>query len=201
MQEWIISLMTSLGYLGICLLMFLENLFPPIPSELIMPLAGFNIAMGKMEFFPTIAAGIFGTVVGALPWYYLGQQLGEKRIKELANRYGKWLQISDRDIDKAKHWFDRYGERAVLIGRVVPGVRTLISLPAGMAAMPIFTFLIYTVIGTTIWVSFLTYGGYILGDRYTEIEHFLAPISKIILGLIVGIVIVWLLRKYLRSNR
>ena len=193
--------MTSLGYLGIGLLMFLENLFPPIPSELIMPLAGFNIAMGKMEFLPTISVGVFGTVIGALPWYYLGKQLGEKRIKKLADRYGKWLQISAKDIDKAKYWFDRYGERAVLIGRLVPGVRTLISLPAGMAAMPIITFLIYTTIGTIFWVSLLTYGGYILGDRYTEIEHFLAPVSKIILGLILGVVIVWLLRKYWRSNR
>jgi membrane protein DedA with SNARE-associated domain len=193
--------MTSLGYLGIGLLMFLENLFPPIPSELIMPLAGFNIAMGKMEFVPTIAVGVLGTVIGALPWYYLGQQMGEDRIKKLADRHGKWLQISAKDIDRAKHWFDRYGERAVLMGRLVPGVRTLISLPAGMADMPMFTFLIYSTIGTTFWISLLTYGGYILGDRYTEIEHWLAPVSKIILGLILGVVIVWFLRKYLRNQR
>jgi membrane protein DedA with SNARE-associated domain len=200
MQDWIIGLMTSLGYLGIGLLMFLENLFPPIPSELIMPLAGFNIAMGKMEFIPTIAVGVVGTVIGALPWYYLGQQLGEERIKKLADRYGKWLQISAKDIDRAKDWFDRYGERAVLLGRLVPGVRTLISLPAGMANMPMVTFLIYSTIGTTVWVSLLTYGGYVLGDRYTDIEHWLAPVSKIILGLILGFVIVWFLRKYLRNR-
>jgi membrane protein DedA with SNARE-associated domain len=201
MQDWIINLMTSMGYLGIGLLMFLENLFPPIPSELIMPLAGFNIAKGKMEFLPTITVGVVGTILGALPWYYLGQQLGEERIKKLLDRYGKWLGIAARDVDRAKSWFDRYGQFAVLMGRVIPGVRTLISLPAGMAKMPVLPFLIYSSIGTTLWVSLLTYGGYVLGDRYEDIEHFIDPISKIVLGLIVGFGVVWLLRKYLRNRQ
>jgi membrane protein DedA with SNARE-associated domain len=201
MQDWITNLMTSMGYLGIGLLMFLENLFPPIPSELIMPLAGFNIAKGKMEFLPTITVGVVGTILGALPWYYLGRQLGEERIKKLLDRYGKWLRISAKDVDRAKSWFDRYGQVAVLIGRVIPGVRTLISLPAGMAKMPVLPFLIYSSIGTTIWVSLLTYGGYVLGDQYENIEHLLAPVSKIVLGLIVGFVLVWFLRKYLLKNQ
>jgi membrane protein DedA with SNARE-associated domain len=200
MQDWITNLMTSMGYLGIGLLMFLENLFPPIPSELIMPLAGFNISQGKMEFLPTIAAGVLGTVAGAVPWYYLGSHLGEARIKKLVDRYGKWLGIFTKDVDKAKGWFDRHGEVAVLVGRLIPGVRTLISLPAGMAKMPIGPFLMYSTVGTALWVSLLTYAGYVLGDRYEDIEHFLAPFSKIILGLIVGMVAVWLLRKYLRSR-
>jgi membrane protein DedA with SNARE-associated domain len=200
MQDWITNLMTSMGYLGIGLLMFLENLFPPIPSELIMPLAGFNIAKGKMAFLPAIAAGTIGTVLGALPWYYLGCQLGEERIKKLVDRYGKWLRISVRDVDRAKGWFDRSGQFAVLIGRLIPGVRTLISLPAGMAKMPIVPFVLYSTVGTALWVSLLTYGGYILGDRYEDIEHFIAPFSKIILGLILGAVVVWLLRKYLKNR-
>jgi membrane protein DedA with SNARE-associated domain len=192
--------MTSMGYLGIGLLMFLENLFPPIPSELIMPLAGFNIAKGKMAFLPAIAAGTIGTVLGALPWYYLGGQLGEERIKKLVDRHGKWLRISVRDVDRAKGWFDRSGQFAVLIGRLIPGVRTLISLPAGMAKMPIAPFVLYSTVGTALWVSLLTYGGYVLGDKYEDIEHFIAPFSKIILGLILGAVAVWLLRKYLRNR-
>jgi membrane protein DedA with SNARE-associated domain len=200
MQDWITNLMTSMGYLGIGLLMFLENLFPPIPSELIMPLAGFNIAKGKMAFLPAIAAGTLGTVLGALPWYYLGCQLGEERIKKLVDRYGKWLRISVRDVDRAKGWFDRSGQFAVLIGRLIPGVRTLISLPAGMAKMPIAPFVLYSTVGTALWVSLLTYGGYVLGDKYEDIEHFIAPFSKIILGLILGAAVVWLLRKYLRNR-
>lgn len=192
--------MTSLGYFGIGLLMFLENLFPPIPSELIMPLAGFNIAKGKMAFLPVIAVGTIGTVLGALPWYYLGRQLDEEKLKKLLDRYGKWLRISARDVDRAKGWFDRSGQFAVLIGRLIPGVRTLISLPAGMAEMPIVPFLLYSTVGTVLWVSLLTYGGYVLGDKYEEIEHLLAPFSKIVLGMILGVALVWLLRKYLRSR-
>ncbi len=192
--------MTSMGYLGIGLLMFLENLFPPIPSELIMPLAGFNIAKGKMAFLPVIAAGTIGTVLGALPWYYLGCQLGEERIKKLVDRHGKWLRISVRDVERAKGWFDRSGHFAVLIGRLIPGVRTLISLPAGMAKMPIAPFILYSTVGTALWVSLLAYGGYVLGDKYEDIEHFIAPFSKIILGLILGAALVWLLRKYLRNR-
>jgi membrane protein DedA with SNARE-associated domain len=200
MEDWIIGLMTSLGYFGIGLLMFLENIFPPIPSELIMPLAGFNIAKGQMAFLPTIGVGVFGTILGALPWYYLGHLVSEERLIKLVDRYGKWLRISAKDIQRAQHWFDRYGQRAVLIGRLIPGVRTLISLPAGMANMPLLAFLIYSTIGTTLWVSFLTGAGYVLGDRYSEIEHFLAPVSKIVLGLIIGAIIVWFLRKYLRNR-
>jgi membrane protein DedA with SNARE-associated domain len=200
MQDWITNLMTSLGYFGIGLLMFLENLFPPIPSELIMPLAGFNIAKGKMAFLPVIAVGTIGTVLGALPWYYLGRQLDEEKLKKLLDRYGKWLRISARDVDRAKGWFDRSGQFAVLIGRLIPGVRTLISLPAGMAEMPIVPFLLYSTVGTVLWVSLLTYGGYVLGDKYEEIEHLLAPFSKIVLGMILGVALVWLLRKYLRSR-
>jgi membrane protein DedA with SNARE-associated domain len=200
MQEWITNLMTSMGYLGIGLLMFLENLFPPIPSELIMPLAGFNIAKGKMEFLPAIAAGTIGTVLGAFPWFYLGRQFSEERIKKLLDRYGKWLRISGKDIDKAQGWFTRFGPVAVLIGRLIPGVRTLISLPAGMAEMSLAPFLLYSTIGTTLWVSLLVYAGYLLGDNYEDIEGYLAPFSKIILGLIVGVILVWLLRKYLRSR-
>jgi membrane protein DedA with SNARE-associated domain len=200
MQEWIVSLMTSMGYWGLGLLMVLENIFPPIPSELIIPMAGFNVAAGKMEFLPAIVAGVGGSIVGTLPWYYLGQKLGEERIKKLADRYGKWLQISSKDIDRAAHWFDRYGAGAVLICRLVPGLRTVISLPAGIAEMPIVPFVAYSTIGTTAWVSLLVYGGYVLGDRYAEIEHLIAPASKIIFGLLLGAIAVWFLRKYLRNR-
>jgi membrane protein DedA with SNARE-associated domain len=107
MKEWVLSTMTSLGYWGIGLLMFAENLFPPIPSELIMPLAGFTVAQGKMNFALAVFAGVVGTILGALPWYYAGKIVGEQRIKRLADKYGKWVQVSSKDIDKAKGWFER----------------------------------------------------------------------------------------------
>lgn len=196
MTEWITQTMTSLGYLGIGLLMFLENLFPPIPSELIMPLAGFTIAQGKMSFIPAVLAGIIGTMVGALPWYYAGQLVGERRLRRFVDRYGKWLTLSGKDIDKANRWFNRHGAKTVLFCRLIPGVRTLISLPAGINQMPIALFLLYSTVGTALWVTLLTASGYFLGRNYSLVELYLAPVSKLILlGLIIAFVGWIILRK------
>lgn len=195
MVEWITNTMDSLGYWGIGILMFLENLFPPIPSELIMPLAGFTISQGKMEFAPAVFAGVMGTVIGALPWYYAGKILGEQRLKSLADRYGKWLTISSKDITKATGWFDRHGGKAVFFCRLVPGVRTLISLPAGISNMPILPFLLYSTIGTTLWVGLLTYAGYALGDNYELVDEYLAPVSKIVLAILIAAFVIWIVQK------
>ncbi|MGB3206737.1 MAG: DedA family protein [Crinalium sp.] len=195
MSEWITNTITSLGYLGIGLLMFLENLFPPIPSELIMPLAGFTVAKGRMELAPVILAGVIGTILGALPWYYVGKLVGEDNLKRLADKYGKWISVSSRDIEKADNWFEKHGEKAVLLCRLVPGVRTLISLPAGISSMPLVPFLIYSTIGTALWVSLLTIAGYALGGNYKIVEEYLGPVSKIVfVGLVVAFV-VWVVNK------
>lgn len=195
MLEWITNTMNSLGYLGIGLLMFLENLFPPIPSELIMPLAGFTVAQGKMQFAPVVVAGVVGTVLGALPWYYAGKLLGEERLKSLANRYGKWLGISAKDIGKARSWFNKHGNKAVFFGRLVPGVRTLISIPAGMSSMPLVPFLLYSTLGTLLWVGLLTYSGYALGNNYYVVEEYIGPVSKIVLVALIVAFVVWVIRR------
>ncbi|HEY9641837.1 MAG TPA: DedA family protein [Coleofasciculaceae cyanobacterium] len=200
MVEWITSTMQSLGYLGIGLLMFLENLFPPIPSELIMPLAGFTVAKGDMALVPAIAAGVIGTMLGAFPWYYMGKVLGEDQIKRWLDRHGKWLGISSEEINKSQRWFYRHGSKAVFFGRLVPGIRTLISLPAGFSKMPMSQFLIYSTLGTTAWVSLLTFAGYLLGDNYDQVDEYLAPVSKLVLlGLLIAFG-VWVVRKR-KSNR
>ena len=198
MAEWITNIMNSLGYLGIGLLMFLENIFPPIPSELIMPLAGFTVAQGKLNFGLVVLVGVLGTVLGALPWYYAGQILGEQRLKSLADKYGKWLTITSKDIEKARRWFDRRGGQAVFICRLVPGVRTLISLPAGISRMPLVPFLLYSTLGTLLWVGLLTYAGYALGNNYELVEEYLAPVSKIVLVTLVIAFILWLVRRNMR---
>ncbi len=200
MTEWIINTMTSLGYIGIALLMFLENLFPPIPSELIMPLAGFTVAQGKMEFIPAVIAGILGTVAGALPWYYLGKVISEARLAQLADKYGKWLTISAKDIEKANGWFNRHGNRAVLLCRLVPGVRTIISLPAGVNNMAIVPFLLYSTIGTALWVVFLTGAGYALGNKYELVEQYMGPVSKIVLVSLIIWFGLWLVRKQMAKK-
>ncbi len=200
MVEWITSTMTSMGYVGIALLMFAENLFPPIPSELIMPLAGFTVAQGKMNFVLAVVAGVVGTMLGALPWYYAGKLLGEERLKSLADKYGKWITISSRDIDKADNWFDRHGSKAVFFCRLVPGVRTLISLPAGLSEMHLVPFLIYSTIGSALWIVALTYAGYLLGDNYDRVDEYLGPVSKIVLvTLIIGFAL-WVGRRMMRRK-
>lgn len=195
MVEWITNTMHSLGYVGIGLLMFLENLFPPIPSELIMPLAGFTVAQGKMNFVLAVVAGVVGTVLGALPWYYAGKVLGEKRLRRLADQYGKWVAMSGNDLDKANAWFNKHGAKAVFFCRLVPGVRTVISLPAGISAMPIVPFLLFSTAGTTLWVLFLTGLGYLLGNNYYLVDDYLGPVSKLVLVALVAAFVFWVVKR------
>ncbi|MBU7581300.1 MAG: DedA family protein [Nostoc sp. TH1S01] len=203
MLEWITSTITSLGYVGIALLMFVENLFPPIPSELIMPLAGFTARAtpDRLNILGVFFAGLVGSVAGALVWYYPGKFLGEQRLKRWADKYGKWLTISSKDITKAKHWFDSQGSKAVLIGRLVPGIRTLISVPAGISDMPLLPFLFYTTLGSAAWVGLLTYSGYVLGSQYELVDKYLAPVSKIVLGILVLAFVVWVLKRRRKRTR
>lgn len=192
--------MDALGYWGIGLLMLLENLFPPIPSEVIMPLAGFTVAQGKMSLVPAIAAGTAGSIVGALPWYALGRWVGEARIARGVDRYGRWLGLSPADLARSRRWFEHHGNQAVFLGRLVPGVRTLISLPAGLEAMAIAPFLVYSTLGSALWVALLTGAGYLLGDRYDLVAAYLGPVAKIVLATAMGVAIVALLwRQWRRS--
>jgi membrane protein DedA with SNARE-associated domain len=200
MVEWINNLMVSLGYWGIGLLMFLENLFPPIPSELIMPLAGFTVAKGQMNFGLAVAAGTIGTMLGTYAWYYLGRVVNYQRLETWADHYGRWLGISSQDIDRVNNWFNKHGRKAVFFGRMVPGIRTLISLPAGINNMPLATFTIYSAAGTLLWTIALTGAGFLLGENYSLIEKYLAPISKLLLFGLVGWIGYWLFRK-IRSSK
>jgi membrane protein DedA with SNARE-associated domain len=195
MVQWINNLMTSLGYWGIGLLMFLENLFPPIPSELIMPLAGFTVAQGQMNFGLAVLAGTTGTMVGTFAWYYLGRIVNYQRLENWVNRYGKWMGVTVTEIDRVNGWFNKHGNKAVFLGRMVPGIRTLISLPAGMNQMPINSFTLYSTLGTLIWTSALTAAGFFLGDNYALIEQYIAPISKVVLFGLIGLFGYWLFRK------
>lgn len=195
MLESITNTINSLGYVGIALLMALENLVPPIPSELIMPLAGFTITQGKMNFLVVVIAGTIGSVLGATPWYFLGKSWGLRRTQKIADHYGKWLTLSGEDVEKAKVWFDRRGYIATGIGRLVPGIRTYISLPAGISKMPLGYFLMYSTIGTIVWVTFLTGAGYILGANYERVGIYLKPISTIVLASILLISIYLIIKR------
>ena len=185
MFEWITHLLDQLGYVGIALLMLLENVFPPIPSELIMPLAGFDAARGDMNVYLVILSGSIGSVAGALFWYVIGRWIGEDRLKRFASRHGRLLTLNASEIERVNRWFDKHNEKAVLLGRLVPAVRTLISVPAGIFEMSLGRFLIYSTIGTVGWTALLTFGGYMLGDRYELVQTWINPVSNVIVGIIV----------------
>jgi membrane protein DedA with SNARE-associated domain/uncharacterized membrane protein YkvA (DUF1232 family) len=185
--DWITGAVSEGGYAGILLMMLAENIFPPIPSELIMPLAGFVAARGELNPVLVVLAGTLGSVLGALPWYYAGMWLGERRVCAFAARHGRWLTLGEQEIGQAMRWFERHGRVAVLIGRVVPTVRTLISLPAGVARMPLQPFLIYSSIGTLLWTASLTAAGFLLQSGYQQVSGYVDLVSKTIIGLIVVI--------------
>jgi membrane protein DedA with SNARE-associated domain len=201
MVEWVSDVMADFGYAGVAALMFLENIFPPIPSEVVMPLAGFTAARGDLSLGGVVFAGVLGSLAGTLPWYWLGRMYDAERLKRLADRHGKWIAVSRRDIERADRWFDRYGKAAVLVGRLIPGVRTLISLPAGVSGMPLVPFLVYSALGTVAWTSLLAYLGYVLEQNWQVIGHYVDPIGKGVLGLLVLYVVVRLLRGGLDLRR
>ncbi|MES2460856.1 MAG: DedA family protein [Armatimonadota bacterium] len=183
MQDWITNLMNSWGYLGIALLMFLENIVPPIPSELIMPLAGFTATgQGKLSLPLVIAAGTIGSLIGQIPLYYIGKLVGEERLKAWADKHGAWLTVSGEEVAHAKKWFDDHGHKSVVFGRLVPGVRSLISIPAGMANMNLAKFLLYSLIGTAAWTALLAYLGSLLGRNYEAVSRYIGPITYVVLG-------------------
>ncbi len=195
MLEFIANSINSLGYVGIALLMALENLIPPIPSEVIMPLAGFAVTQGKLNLIEVIIAGTIGSVAGAIPWYFLGRYWGLKRTKAIADKYGKWLTVSGADVEQAKKWFDRRGYIATAIGRLVPGIRTYISIPAGINKMSLLPFLAYSTAGLVVWVSLLTYAGYILGENYELVGTYLKPISILVAIAVISSVIYWVIKR------
>lgn len=192
MFDWITGLIERGGYLGVALLMFLENIFPPIPSELIMPLAGYQAAQGSLSLAGVIVAGTIGSLTSTLVWYAVGRLFGAGRLRNWCARHGRWIGLAPDEVDDICAWFNRRnGAVAVLVGRLVPGVRTLISVPAGIAAMPLGRFVAFSAIGTAAWTALLAMAGYLLGSRFVDIDGWLQPISNVI---VVVAVIIYLYR-------
>ena len=184
--------------------MFLQNIIPPIPSEIIMPLGGFFVYQEKLNFYIVVFWGLFGTILGSLPWYYLGRLVNETRISNFLDNKGKYLGISSDDLIKSKKWFEKYGVSLVFWGRLVPGIRTLISVPAGIELMPLKKFLIWTTFGSLIWVALLTYAGYVFGENYTIIETYLVQIKYVIKPILILIILYFLIKfifRVIQKNR
>jgi membrane protein DedA with SNARE-associated domain len=194
----------AMGYAAIFAAMFLENLFPPIPSELIMPLGGFYVQQGQLSLVPVVLAGLIGTVLGALPWYGIGRLINEERIEQWLARHGRWIGISPQELRRSRDWFSRYGTALVFWGRLVPGIRTLISVPAGIEMMPFTPFLLWTTAGSLIWTLLLTLAGLALGEGYSQVELWIEPVAKaikVLLVLAVAAGVAWLaLRIWKKRN-
>lgn len=191
MQELIISIMNQFGYLGIFLLITIENVFPPIPSEVILLFGGFLTTYTEMNFLLVIFVATIGSIVGALILYYVGKFLNKERLKKIVKgKIGKVLRLKARDIDKADEWFDKKGNKTVFFCRFIPIVRSLISIPAGMSEMPMGKFLLYTFCGSFIWNTVLVVIGEKMGAHWTDILVLLERYS--LLAMIVMIVLFFL---------
>jgi len=198
MFDWIVTLLGRGGYWGVGGLMFVENVFPPIPSELVMPLSGYLAAQGVLALIPVILVGTLGSVLGALLWYWIGLRIGEARLKTFADKHGKWLTLSPQDVTGASDWFRRYGWRAVFFGRMIPGVRTFISVPAGVAHMPMGAFLAFTTAGSLIWTTALALAGYLLQSQYDRVADWLNPVSTVV---VLGLIAAYVYRLIRQSRR
>jgi membrane protein DedA with SNARE-associated domain len=184
-----ISLISSLGYFGVFFLMMLESMIFPIPSELVLPFAGFLIIEGKMNFLLVILFATFGSLVGSLLSYYLGKYGGNRFVL----KYGKYFLLNERHLINAEKWFSKRGELTIFIGRFIPVIRHIISIPAGVGKMNIKKFILYTLLGAGIWNAFLTYVGFTLGKNWETIMQYSDYISWFILGVIimVGAYFLW----------
>jgi len=191
------DIIAALGYPGITLVMFLENIFPPIPSEIVMPFAGFLVAdNGEMTFPGIVIAGALGSVLGALVIYYVGVWADDLVIRRFIRRYGRYFTVSEQDLDRALSFFDRYGEAIVFFGRLIPIIRSLISLPAGMKRMPLRRFLLFTALGTAIWTALLSAAGVILKENWEDILTFIDTYQMVTLVVVGAAVLVLVIRRY-----
>ncbi len=201
MSGWATDVMDALGYFGLAFLVALENVFPPIPSEIILPLAGFNSSAGSMNIFLAILFATIGSLVGALILYYVGYVFGEERVRYVVNRWGKWLGFKESDIDKADEWFDRHGGLAVMLCRVVPIVRSLISIPAGLRKMPVLSFALYTTIGSLVWNTILIWAGYLLGDNWDHVEEYVGVLQYVVIAVVLVVGIWWVWARMIKPRR
>ena len=201
-DEWLLGIIEAAGYAGLALLMIVENLIPAIPSELILPFAGFLVADGQLGFAGVIASAAAGSTVGAAGWYLLGRAWGSGRVHRFIERHGCWMLLETDDVSRAEAWFERHQGVATFVGRLMPGVRSLISVPAGMARMPPVLFLAYTAAGSVLWTIALTAAGYLLADAYEKASDVVGPIGTILLASAVAFVVGrYLLRRRRRAAR
>jgi membrane protein DedA with SNARE-associated domain len=198
MFEWIIQLIDAIGPLGIFFLMLLETVFPPIPSEVIMPLAGMRASAGQFSLTAVIIAGTLGAMAGNVFWYGVARAIGLRRFRRLVQRHGRWLTMDWDDVTRVRRLFGRFGSWLVFLGRLLPTIRSVISIPAGLVHMHFVRFLIWSTIGTAGWSALLAVAGYVLGQNFEKVDAVAGPVSTVI---VVGIVLLYVWRQIRWSRR
>ncbi|TWU26764.1 Inner membrane protein YqjA [Novipirellula galeiformis] len=191
MNQWITQFLEQFGAVGVGFLMLAENLFPPLPSEVVMPWAGYSVSQGDASFIAVVVAGSAGSFAGAMAWYLLARWIGKERLAHWIDRHGVWLTLGRQDLDRVEAWFDDWGSAAVLLCRMIPGLRTLISVPAGFTEMPLGRFSLLTAIGTVIWTALLAGIGWWFGDQYQDL---VGPLSWVSTAIVLGLFVGWIWR-------
>jgi membrane protein DedA with SNARE-associated domain len=197
LAEWVTDVIERLGYVGVALLVALENLFPPIPSEIVLPFAGFVARDGRATLWGMILAATIGSMIGAWVLYGIAAAIGPARLRILLLRYGRWLRLSSTDMDKAEAWFDRRSTMAVLLCRCVPLMRSLISIPAGFRRMDLARFSLYTLLGSLVWNTALIGAGYLLRSRWEDVEPVLSWFQYVVIAAILGAIGYYVWRRFL----
>jgi membrane protein DedA with SNARE-associated domain len=200
LAEFVTNVIETIGYPGLTILVALENVFPPIPSEVILPLAGFMTGQGRFSFALVVLATTLGSVLGALVLYGVGAAIGKRRIEALVARYGHWALLTPEDLTKAEQWFERYGPIAVFVGRLVPIVRSLVSIPAGYQRMPLLQFIALTFFGSMLWNGALVTLGWVFGDNWHVIEDYVGWLQYAVVA-VVAILVVKFVWQRLRARR
>jgi membrane protein DedA with SNARE-associated domain len=204
LATWVQDVIEQLGYVGVALLVVAENVFPPIPSEIVLPFAGFVAQRGSESVIIMILAATVGSVGGALIMYWIAAFIGDERLHAFTRKFGKWVQIREVDLSRAEEWFDRHATSAVLLGRCVPLIRSVVSIPAGFRRMKLVPYLAYTFAGSLVWNILLIGAGALLGDNWERVGDVMSPIQKLVeLTVVVAVVaFAWLrVRSLLQQRR
>jgi membrane protein DedA with SNARE-associated domain len=201
LASWVQDVIEQLGYLGVALLVVAENVFPPIPSEIVLPFAGFVARRGSDSVVIMILAATVGSVVGALIMYWIAAVIGDDRLHAFTRKFGKWVQIRESDLTKAEEWFDRHAMAAVLVGRCVPLIRSVVSIPAGFRRMKLVPYMLYTFLGSLVWNIALVGAGALLGDNWERVGSYVGVFQWAVVAIVIAVFARFALRVYKRKRR
>ncbi|MBK5223550.1 MAG: DedA family protein [Acidimicrobiia bacterium] len=200
LTEWVVEVIDTIGYVGVASLVAVENVFPPIPSEVVLPAAGFAANQGEANFWLMVLAATVGSLVGAWTLYLVSAAIGPVRLHALTARYGKWLGVSAHDLDRAEDWFDEHSSVAVLVCRCVPLIRSLVSVPAGFRRMSPVKFTLYTAAGSLVWNLALVGAGYKLGDNWERVGDYVGVLQYVVIAVILAVVGWWIWTRFISAS-